>query len=273
MRALAVDTLTTCWRDCGIPTASLAPLLDRACAAPTWEEATQAARLGLTEAQLPPAAYASARARKFDTFAELVRPYVHGDLVDVGAGGPDLLERLPAPTRLTTDIMEADREVDGIRHVVQPAPDALPFADASCDTILMTGMAHHLQPDIRTQLFREVHRCLRPAGTVVMIEETFSEQAGCGPANDASMHTLSAGFDALSRADRLDFLAFTDWWGNRVMKGSDEIPLPMTFLDMEQWTEFLAGAGLPVTHARQLGVMSGGGHLATPRALIVGTRA
>lgn len=273
MRALSADTLTTCWRECGVPTDMMIPLLDDVWAAATWEEATQAARLGLAQARMPADAYSSARARKFDTFAELVRPYVNGDLVDVGAGGPDLLERLPAQTRLTTDIMEADRAVDGIRHVVQPAPDALPFADASCDTILMTGMAHHLQPDIRDRLLAEVHRCLRPGGTLVLIEETFSEQSGCGPASTASMRALSAGFDALSRADRLDFLAFTDWWGNRVMKGSDAIPLPMAFLDLGQWTELLAAARLPVTHVEQLGVMSGGGHLATPRALIVGTRA
>jgi hypothetical protein len=86
------------------------------------------------------------------------------------------------------------------------------------------------------------------------------------------MRHLSARFDELTREDRFAFLRFTDWWGNRVMKGSDDIPLPMTFLDLEHWRTILMNAGLPVTHAERFGLMSGGGHLATPRALIVAAR-
>jgi len=108
---------------------------------------------------------------------------------------------------------------------------------------------------------------------LVLVEETFSAVSGCGNSSEPALQSAAAKFNEMVRADQLEFLRFTDWWGNRIMKGSDDIPLPMTFLDLEQWHGLLADTGLPVTHDHLLGLMSGGGHLATPRALIVAARA
>lgn len=155
---------------------------------------------------------------------------------------------------------------------MQARPDALPFPKATFDAVVMTGMAHHVDEGTRARLFEDVHRCLRPHGRLVLVEETFAEESGCGPTVEPSLQQFGSDFDALGRADRLDFLRFTDWWGNRVMKGSDEIPLPMTFLTIEQWRSTLHAAGLPVVKVEQFGLLSGGGHLATPRAMLVSAR-
>lgn len=273
VRALALESLRTCWSNAGLPAQGLGQLLDRVWATRSWSAATESARLDLAGIGMSRSDYAAARNRKFDSFGQILKPLVNGVVLDVGAGGPDLLERLPAQTRVATDILPATRNAPGIPHVVQLTPDALPFEDESFDTVIMTGMAHHLDADVRTRLLRDVHRCLRPGGRVLLIEETFSDHSGGGPVSEPSMAELSIDFDALTRADRFEFLAFTDWWGNRVMKGSDDIPLPLTFLDLEDWQAVLRDAGLPVVRVEQFGVMSGGGHLATPRALIVGSRA
>ena len=250
-----------------------AAILERAWAASTWPEATAAARAGLATAQVPKGAYHASRTAKFDTFAAIIGPHAQGAVLDVGAGGPDLLERLHAQPRIAADILPAARTVPGVEQVVQAHPDALPFPGASFDTIVMTGMAHHLEEGMRARLLDDAHRCLRPAGRLVMLEETFAESSGCGDPRETDMRGFSADFDALSRTERLDFLQFTDWWGNRVMKGSDAIPLPMTCLDIEQWGATLAAARMSLDACVQFGVMSGGGHLATPRALLIATRA
>ena len=255
-----------------MPAAGLDPILEGVWGAATWPQATDFARAGLLSLGDIAPAYRQARDRKFDAFARLLQPYATGDVLDVGAGGPDLLERLSASTRIATDILPADRRAPGIGYVVQSRSDLLPFDDHAFDTVLMTGMAHHLVPDDRNRLLREVHRCLRPGGCAVLLEETFDDARGCGESSEPAMKPLSAQFDALSDADRLTFLAFTDWWGNRVMKGSDAIPLPMTFLSIREWASTLGDAHLAVTSTQLLGLMSGGGHLATPRALIVATR-
>ena len=272
VRELATTTVMTCWSQTGLPSEHLGPILEGVWRASSWSEATGSARQLLQQAPIPRDAYRMARSRKFDTFARLVQPHVTGAVLDVGAGGPDLLERVSADVRVATDIFVADREAPGIRHVVQAVPHALPFDDAAFDAVLMTGMAHHLEAHDRQRLLHDVHRCLRPGGRVVLIEETFSDATGCGVPAEPSMRELSTGFDDLSRDDRFAFLQFTDWWGNRVMKGSDDIPLPMTFLDTEGWDALLADAGFQGIRIERLGLMSGGGHLATPRALIVAAR-
>ena len=255
-----------------MPNHDLEEVLADIWAVATWSEATEVARAAMKRMDIPVAAYRTARARKFDTFARLVCPYVSGSVLDVGAGGPDLLERLPAHTRVATDILEADRTVPGIGHIVQASPDTLPFDDGTFATVLMTGMAHHLTEEGRRRLLQEAHRCLRPGGHLVLVEETFSGSSGCGMSIEQEFRGASARFDDLDRDERFTFLSFTDWWGNRIMKGSDDIPLPMSFLDLEQWHAILGDAGLPVVHDELLGLMSGGGHLATPRGLIVGAR-
>lgn len=272
VRELALDTLVTCWFQAGLPTENLEEVLDGVWGAASWDDATLLARLGLERVDVPASAYRVARDRKFDTFARIVGPHASGALLDVGAGGPDLLERLSAGTRVATDILEAERIAPGISHVVQARPDALPFDDETFDTVLMTGMAHHLTVDDRNRLLQDAHRCLRPGGNLVLVEETFSKVSGCGTSSEPALQLAAAKFNGMVRADQLAFLRFTDWWGNRVMKGSDDIPLPMTFLDLEQWHALLADVGLLVTHDHLFGLMSGGGHLATPRALIVAAR-
>lgn len=272
VRELAIETLAACWCEVGLPSEALEGILEPVWSSASWPEATLLAREKLGKADLPVDAYRFARGRKFDSFSRIIQPYVIGQVLDVGAGGPDLLERLAADTRTCTDIMKSDREVAGISHVIQEFPFALPFEDESFDTVLMTGMAHHLNESDRGRLLRDISRCLRHDGRIVMIEETFSESAGCGNSREKNMKVLGTTFDRLARADRFAFLCFTDWWGNRVMKASDSIPLPMTFLDLEQWKSELTLAGLSVIRAEQLGLMSGGGHQATPRALIVATR-
>lgn len=272
VKELARDTLTVCWSQVGLPSERLDVILDQVWRSATWSEATQRARLELDKVQIHPRTYHVARGRKFDTFARVLQPYVFGSVLDVGAGGPDLLERLSADERVATDILDTDRRALGIRHVVQTMPDALPFRDETFDTVLMTGMAHHLDEEDRNRLLDDVKRCLRPGGQVLLIEETFSRISGCGQSSEPDMSHFSVSFDQLTPEDRYSFLEFTDWWGNRVMKRSDDIPLPMTFLDLERWSMTLANVGLPVTHAELLGMMSGGGHLATPRALIRAAR-
>jgi ubiquinone/menaquinone biosynthesis C-methylase UbiE len=48
--------------------------------------------------------------------------------------------------------------------------EQLPYPDASFDRVLSSMMFHHLEPDGRRQMLREVHRVLRPGGTLHLLD-------------------------------------------------------------------------------------------------------
>jgi SAM-dependent methyltransferase len=229
--------------------------------------------------------YARARSRKFGAFAQLLEPWLRvGTAVDLGAGGTDLLDALSTPsTRIAVDI-ELSEPLPGSRAtlVKQTSPDRIPLPDDSADTVIATGVLHHIDAAVRRRLLADTARVLRPEGRLLLLEESFSATDQPAGSRDSAAQTADClggdpdvvaaqndAFADLQLPDRMTFLAFTDWWGNRVMKGSLTIPLPYSFLTSEAWRIELLAAGLPVTNTRNLGLCSGGGHMASPRILFV----
>ncbi len=271
---LVLAVLTDGWSRWGMPTEDLPVILDAALAEP--DNATVAAQrvapyLVAREGVFGKA-YAEARASKFDEFAALVRPSVQPGLVcDMGAGDTQLVARIaatcePGSRFVATDIMGEPTADGDVSFVVQPAPDRLPLADGSAANVIATGMLHHMSPEVRAALLADVRRSLHPEGTLVMLEDTYPAEPW------AARSPADARFQDLDDRGRWGFLAVTDWWGNRVMKNLPEVPLPCTFLDLAQWRPVLAEAGLRIRSVDYLGVVDCGGHMATPRALIVAER-
>jgi SAM-dependent methyltransferase len=65
---------------------------------------------------------------------------------------------------------EMVRDAEGVEVLLQEAPDALPFPDASFDFATAVCVYHHVEELHRVPLTREVHRVLRLNGTFCMIE-------------------------------------------------------------------------------------------------------
>lgn len=87
-------------------------------------------------------------------------PAVGGQVLELGAGGGFLAERLPGV--ITSELLVTP----SVRLVLDA--QKLPLADASLRAIVMTDVLHHLP---QSPLFlRDAARCVRPGGRVVMIE-------------------------------------------------------------------------------------------------------
>lgn len=268
---LVLRVLQTGWSHWGMPTADLPDILSALTA--DSDSAVDAAA-GVAPYLRAPSddfalSYRRARAGKFDAFADLIGPHLPaGDVVDVGAGDVQLLERLKRSTGLPGEYLATDVAGEPCRHeevafVVQQRPDRLPVVDGQAQAVLATGMLHHVSLDARATLLAEMHRCLAPGGRVILVEDTYPGEPW-HPLDD-----LDASFAALTDEQRLVFLAWTDWWGNRVMKNRPSEPLPCTFQDMSQWAATLDQAGFQRIEDRYLGLWHAGGHMATPRALMV----
>lgn len=97
--------------------------------------------------------------------------------LDIGCGKGELLTLLredfeqvcgcdPSPGMLAAGGLGAK----GIQTCVQQDPRKLPYDDARFDVITAVCVYHHVAPDLRLSLTREVRRVLKPGGWFAIIE-------------------------------------------------------------------------------------------------------
>ncbi len=97
-----------------------------------------------------------------------VMPYIHGDLLDIGAGPNTLVKRYGQGTGV--HVVESG----GGAVVVQNTAE-LPFADASFDTVTFIACLNHIP--YRDKALTEARRLLRPGGRllITMIDPILGE--------------------------------------------------------------------------------------------------
>jgi len=103
--------------------------------------------------------------RRYWLYPRLSR-HMHGQVLDVGCGIGDFL--IHRPGTVGVDINPAN--VEWCRHQGLDshlmALDILPFSDSNFDNAILDNVLEHLV--LPTLLLREIHRVLRPNGTLVV---------------------------------------------------------------------------------------------------------
>jgi SAM-dependent methyltransferase len=155
---------------------------------------------------------------ELETIARVVRDAAGEHLVDVGCGrgGPGLWVAVATGARLTgVDIaptaLEAARTRAAAAGVdaafVEGRFEDLPLADADAD-VVMSIDALLFTPD-KAAAVRELHRVLRPGGTLVLTSwDYFRQPEGRPPQVDDHRPLLrAAGFDVITYEDTVDWAA------------------------------------------------------------------
>lgn len=146
--------------------------------------------------------------RTFDAFlGRVVRPMTRRHrrplkIIDLGAGNGWLSFRLAADGHACTAIDIRDDDVDGLgaaddlvhRHAFErwvASFEALPLPDRAADLAVFNASPHYAT-DLKAVL-QEAARCIRPGGTIAVLDNPFYARAADGQAMVAEKHRLANG--------------------------------------------------------------------------------
>jgi ubiquinone/menaquinone biosynthesis C-methylase UbiE len=99
-------------------------------------------------------------------------------LIEMGRQHPavELVGLDPDPRALARAERKARRA--GVRlRLDRGFSDAMPYEDASFDRVLSSFMYHHVPPDEKLAMFREIHRVLKPGGRLELVDFAGPERA------------------------------------------------------------------------------------------------
>lgn len=95
------------------------------------------------------------------------------NVLDIGAGDGTILLELKKHYRLDQDKVFALELQPIVKHgvtVINYVDGKIPMPDGSVDLIVMFSLLHHIQPDGRVALLKEVRRVVSPNGRVIIRE-------------------------------------------------------------------------------------------------------
>lgn len=218
--------------------------------------------------------YREARKHKFNAYAALIAPYIQGQvMLDFGAENLQLTSALVSlnphiQKAYATDIFPCQTPSNDpkVAFLLQDSPTKTPFSKESVDTILLSTVLHHIEPQPRRELLAHFFEILKPGGRIILVEDSFPEKKY---AVDFDKDSLEKQFSLLSQEEKIDVIAFLDWWGNRVMKNRAEIPLPYTFKSEEAWVNYFEDFGFRPLEIHFLGFPPINTHMVSPKALMI----
>lgn len=141
-------------------------------------------------------------------------------ILDIGAGnnafGATMAENLPVVDVVGVDVMDyhEERNIQNLSYLRQYSPTKLPeeIVDDSVDVITINAVFHHVSSEFVDDLMKEIVRVLKPGGTVILIEDTYSLKL---PIDDTSDQELTENFLELVKKHgpqfARNFFTFNDW--------------------------------------------------------------
>lgn len=184
---------------------------------------------------------------KVKNLAKRIKDYIEGCLIaDIGGRGDDFVEQIILLNRrikraYVTDLCSFTNRSKNpkISFVVQSSSTKMPFTDKSINTAILSMVLHHLKKKQQKEMITNLVSYLKDNGRVILIEDSFPERI-----NFERYDEITKDFLKLKFCDKKKILYFYDWFGNRLMRNRDNIPLFYNYKTMEEWKNIFEKYGM-----------------------------
>jgi SAM-dependent methyltransferase len=174
--------------------------------------------------------------------AKQLRPFLIGDsLLDVGTGDGMVASNIQSHFKRHFLVDVINYLDPRVRLPFQQYAEgaAIPCADNSFDTTILTNVLHHSLDPMR--LLRESIRVTRRR--LIIIESVYADEDRLGQSEIP--FSLPAG-------QQFIYTSFFDWFYNRVLHS--DVPVPFNFLPPQRWTRIFSDLGLIAQRQLDLGI-------------------
>jgi deoxycytidylate deaminase/SAM-dependent methyltransferase len=187
------------------------------------------------------------RSIKVKNLAERIKEDISGDvIVDVGGRSNDFIEQILLLKKgikkaYVTDIdfFSSESKNHKIKFIIQESNTKIPFKKNSINTFILSMVLHHLKGMDQRNLIKNIASSLKEKGKVILIEDSYP-----GKETIEEYNRNITEFLKFNTEDKKKILSFYDWFGNRLMRNRDNMPLFYRYRSMEEWKEIFEGEGL-----------------------------
>ncbi len=187
------------------------------------------------------------RSIKVKNLAKRIKEDITGEIVvDVGGRTNDFVEQILLIKKgikkaYVTDIdfFSSESKNHKIKFIVQESNTKIPFKKNSINTFILSMVLHHLKGMDQRNLIKNICSSLKENGKVILIEDSYPE----GKTIEEYSNNITE-FLKFNTEDRKKILSFYDWFGNRLMRNRDNMPLFYRYRSMEEWKKIFEEEGL-----------------------------
>lgn len=194
-------------------------------------------------------------ARKWLFEAMAILPFFEGIgpgslIVDIGAGDNSFLSKLKKLlNRKDLAFLGMDRARvedladDEVDFCLQPGDYHTGLDREKADAVILKAAAHHME-DLGAML-KEIRRILKPGGLLILIEESSDRVAPTEiePISEMMDMELNRAFYSMALKKRLTSMKILDYYGVRIYRGWDDMPLPLHIHDINGWSHIICEQG------------------------------
>lgn len=188
------------------------------------------------------------RKKKVDALSDYMFKKMSGGIVmDFGGRSDDFSKSLLRKNKKINNIYVTDvgsyienSKNKSIHFIVQPSLSGIPLPDKFVSAIIISMVLHHIPEVNYKSLFSEFNRVLKRGGKIIIIEDSYKNQYDNRLLKNEDYLFK---FMNLDNNTKSDILYFYDWFGNRLMRNRDTIPIIQNFRSLGEWEKVFVNNG------------------------------
>jgi len=187
------------------------------------------------------------RMEKVKNLVKRIENDITGEIIaDIGGRADDLAEQIILSNSSIKKVNVTDIGIftersnnPKVEFIVQPSLKKILFDKESVDTAILSMVLHHLENKNQKDLLNSIISSLKKKGVIILIEDTYPEDYSTENLDEIMREYLRFNND-----EKKKILFFYDWFGNKLMRNRDNLPIIFNYKTIEEWCKFFEDLGL-----------------------------